>query len=73
MIVTSYSPNIKQGAPPATMSALTADTHGGHCQVPALSSSTFSSPSRDVRSRGDLLDQNTLIAYVYCFIKNFIG
>ncbi|ODM97168.1 Protein bunched, class 2/F/G isoform [Orchesella cincta] len=71
MIVTSYTPNIKQSAPASAMSALAADTHGVHCQVPTAS--TLASPTRDVRSRAELLDQNTLIAYVYCFIKNFVG
>ncbi|CAG7731823.1 unnamed protein product [Allacma fusca] len=60
------------------MSTLAADSKSVHRSVTQMPiSSPLSSPMRvDIRSpvtNPDLFDQNTLITYVYCFIKNFIG
>ena len=36
-------------------------------------SSTSAGHDRVVSKEADLFDQNTLLPYVYCFIKNFVG
>jgi len=62
------------------MSTLTADTSSVHHSPRPVSAPIVGSAMRvDVvrspvaNSAADLFDQNTLITYVYCFIKNFIG
>jgi len=55
------------------MSTLTADSKSMHHSVTPIPASSMSGPLRvDMRS-DKILDQSTLIAYVSCFIKNFIG
>jgi len=69
-IITSNKPESQEED--ITMSTMTENSHNlVRSNVP--SSSPVMSSSPELRSNGDLLDQNTLISYVYCFIKNFIG